>query len=173
MDTSLEQNEEEKEDLFGAAFESYDSDVRYDNVEFRWWDSETHKDLRGESYKGAQNYYLSISNTFNSLVGSSIPLTVDLHLTLNPDCKGEKFFSGDVVVESQSAGSNSSADITILVDGNVTWECPVTITGTTVEPQHFELELTDAKTEVVIRVESMVTQQGIALGFVNMIDAVN
>lgn len=49
----------------------------------------------------------------------------------------------------------------------------MTITGTTVEPQHFELELTDAKTEVVIRVESMVTRQGIALGFVNMIDAVN
>lgn len=161
-----------KEDLFSMAFLSTDSTDTYDCIEFTLWDSQIHQDLRGESYKETKNYYLSLGNTFNALTDNSSSLSADIHLTLNPSCKGEKNFSGDVVVESQSAGSTSSAEITILVDGELVWTCPETMTGTTVEPQHFDLNLTNAATEVIIRVESTITQQGINLGFVNLVDSV-
>lgn len=167
-DTSLKGDEKKQEVLFSNAFESHTPNDVASQVYFGEWDIEKHKDLRGEAYKDTGGLYLSISNIFNTM-GSGLlnPIISEIHLVLNPDYEGDKFLSGSIVVESEAAGSDASAKIIILVDGEEEQNLS-TITGDTVEPIDFKIDLSNARYEVVIKIECEPSGNGLKLGIVNM-----
>lgn len=155
--------------LFSNTFETHTPDDTASVVSLNWWDSSEHKDLRGQNYKDTGGLHLSIFNMFNAMgSGISNPIVSEIHLVLNPDYRGDKFFSGEIVVESDSAGSKASANISILVDGDLVWQSDAPITGSSIEPASFEIDLTNAKNDVIIKTECTPSGNGLKLGIVNL-----
>ena len=164
-------NVKESPKLFSNAFEKHTPNDVTTLISFDWWDDSENKDARGDTHEDG-GLYLSIGNMFNQL-GSKLANTItsDIHMVLNPDYINRGKLSGDIVVETSSLGTDAYATISILVDDEVKWKTQENITGTTIEPVHFEVDLSDAETEVIIRVECVPKQNGLSIGFVNFVHA--
>lgn len=164
---------EDERYLFNNAFMS--CSPRNDGVNQTWfgnWDTLSNADLRGEQYGGNQGgqILLKMSNTLNSLGASSDnPIIVDVHLAINPrkDIEG-LVWSGSIVAEQSTQGSEAFADVVILVDDVEKWRTTESITGSTIPPFDFEIDMSEAKYEVIIRVTCRPLGEGLALGIVNM-----
>jgi len=140
-------------------------------VTYRNWDTFIDADLRGEHYTNSSYnlLFLKMSDTFNILGGSrSSPTVVDAHLIINPRRNADGLeWTGSIVAEQSTKGSPAYADVIILIDGIEKWRTSEPITGTTVAPVRFNVDLSDAEYEVVIRVICTPLGDGLALGFVD------
>lgn len=159
--------------VFVNAFESHSPKNDSMNfVTFVNWDMFTHADLREEHYSssGSGQLFLKISNIFNELGASGASAIVsDIHLPINPkkDVNG-LIWTGLIVAEKSTQGSSAYADVAILVDGVEKWRTSDSITGNTVQPTEFSIDLSEAKYEIIIRTSCVPLDNGLALGIVNM-----
>lgn len=163
----------EEKYVFVNPFENHSPDNNsIHSVIFGNWDTFTHADLRNEHYEGSEygQLYLKISDTFNILGASDAsPIVSEIHLPINPkkDVTG-LIWTGLIVAEQNTQGSPAYADIVILVDGVEKWRTTDSITGSTVPPVEYSVDLSDAKYEVIIRTSCAALGDGLALGFVDM-----
>lgn len=161
----------DEEVIFSRAFESHSpKNNGIDFVEFREWDTFSDEDLRGEQYVNIGGLFLKISNTFGML-GSSVESQVEseIHLVVNPKKKlANSRWTGSIVAEHSTIGSTAYADIAIYVDGVEKWRTSEPITGNTVAPVDFSVDLSDALYEVIIKIYCTPNDDGLALGIVNM-----
>lgn len=166
-------NEEEKPEgpLFVNRFESHSpNDNVVNQVVCRDWDTFSDADLRDGQYTDSGGIFLKMSNYFNSIgTGSSSLITSEIHLPINSqwDLNG-LMWTGSIIAEQSTQGSTAYADIAILVDGNEKWRTSEPITGSTVPPTEFSIDLTEAKYEVIIQTQCNALDSGLALGFVNL-----
>lgn len=115
------------------------------------WDSSKDKDIQGNFH----NYEVGLKLTvYKSWYLNDSVSTSDIHLVYNPNYKGNTNFSGKIVLSDESSGSLSSADISILVDGLEVWKSETKLTGTTISPIEFSIDLKNCKEEVIIRTTS-------------------
>ena len=168
---SIQNNPSDNESLFVRAFESHSPNNNgVDFVEFRGWDSFSDADLRTEQYINKDGLFIMFSNTFSAL-GSSIEnqIVSEIHLVINPEKNLDGLvWSGMVVAEQRTLGSSAYANVSILVDGVEKWRTTDAITGNTIAPVEFSVDLSDALYEVIIKTNCTPNQNGLALGFVNM-----
>lgn len=162
-------NVKEKPKLFSNNFIEYEPKNSVSNlVSYDNWNSSIHKDIRGESYADTGVLYVSLANMFAQMGGTSVnPITFEFHLILNPSCTDRGVFSGDIVAENGTAGSSATANISIIVDDE-TKVSGLSISGDTVEPLHFGVELSDTDYEVVIKIVCIPYGNGLSLGIVNL-----
>lgn len=161
----------EKEALFARAFESHSPNNSIaDSVEFREWDTFSNADLRNEQYIDTGGLFIKFSNTF-SLLGASTADQIDseIHLVINPrkELSGG-VWTGLIVAEQSTIGSSAYANVAIYVDGIEKWRTSEAITGNTVAPVEFSVDLSDAQYEVIVKVYCTPCDNGLALGFVNL-----
>ena len=153
------------------AFETHSPDNNgVDFVEFRGWDSFSDADLRTEQYINKDGLFIKFSNTF-SMLGSSLENQIEseIHLVINPKKElNGLVWTGLIVAEQRTQGSSAHADVVILVDGIEKWRTSESITGNTIAPTEFSIDLSDALYEVVIKTYCTANDNGLALGFVNM-----
>ena len=153
------------------AFETHTPDNNgVDFVEFRGWDSFSDADLRTEQYINKDGLFIKFSNTF-SMLGSSLENQIEseIHLVINPKKElNGLVWTGLIVAEQRTQGSSAHADVVILVDGIEKWRTSESITGNTIAPTEFSIDLSDALYEVVIKTYCTPNDNGLALGFVNM-----
>lgn len=161
----------EDEALFARAFESHlPHNNGVDFVDFRSWDTFSDADLRTEQYIDTGGLFIKFSNTFSSL-GSSIENQIEseIHLVINPrkELSGG-VWTGLIVAEQSTQGSSAYANVAIYVDGIEKWRTSEALTGNTVAPVEFSVDLSDAQYEVIIKTYCTPNDNGLALGFVNM-----
>lgn len=175
-DTSVQQPpiqevSSDDEILFVRAFETHSPNNNgVDFVEFRKWDSFSDADLRTEQYINKDGLFVKYSNTF-SMLGSSVENQIEseIHLVINPQKElAGGIWTGTIVAEQSTQGSSAYADVAIFVDGIEKWRTSEPITGNTVAPIEFSIDLSDALYEVIIKVYCTPNDSGLALGFVNM-----
>lgn len=161
------------EDVFVNVFESHFPKNDSTNfITLANWDTFTHADLREEHYSSSVSgqLFLKLSNIFNELGASGASaIVLDIHLPINPkrDVNG-LIWTGLIVAEKSTQGSSAYADVAILVDGVEKWRTQEPITGNTVQPSEFSIDLSEAKYEVIIRTSCVPLDNGLALGIVNM-----
>lgn len=159
-------------DLFTNAFASGTADNHgINSAILSNWDSFTNADLRGESYANSgTGFLLKTSNIFSTLGASSAsPVITEIHLAISPTCELQGLkWSGLFVAEKSTVGSNAYADIAILIDDMEVWRTQEPITGNTVKPTEFLVDMSSAKYEAVIRVSCTPLDAGLALGVVKM-----
>lgn len=112
------------------------------------WNSNSDRDIRGSYHEYENGLKLSI---YKGLYLNSNILTSDLHLIYNKNYSGNTHFSGYIILSDNSSGTKSSADVSILIDGHEVWKTDNKITGITVTPIQFNIDLKDCKEEVIIR----------------------
>lgn len=125
------------------------------------WNSNSDKDIRGSYHEYENGLKLSVYKGF--YIDNNI-LTSDLHLVYNKNYSGNTHFSGYIILSDDSSGTKSSADISILIDGNEVWKTDNKITGVTVTPTEFNIDLKDCKEEVIIRTTCYLQDSSIQLG---------
>lgn len=167
VSTTVKINVKEAPELFAQAFETHQPNDIATSVKFLSGSGQGFKDLKKTTYESG--LFLFISNMFNGLgSGLANEVTSDIHLPINSDCINRDEFLGDIIVENGSAGTEGYAYISILVDGEVVWETKEAITGTTVEPVPFKIDVSQAESEVIIRTKCIPKQSGLGIGIVNM-----
>lgn len=112
------------------------------------WNSAKDKDIQGNFHQYEVGLKLYCSKYF--YINDSI-LTSDIHLVYNPNYKGNTNFSGKIVLSDENSDTSASADICILVDGVEVWKTENKLTGTTISPIEYSIDLKNCKEEVIIR----------------------
>lgn len=126
------------------------------------WSSRWDKDIRGQTHEYEEGLKLDVSKTFYV---TQTKLTSDIHLTYNPNYSGNKTMEGKIVLGNESSGTKAMAEVSILVDGKEVWKAEEKITGVTVNPVEYSVDLEDCKSEVIIRTTCYVESGSIQLGF--------
>ena len=126
------------------------------------WNSNSDKDIRGSYHEYENGFDLSFHNNMLGITANTV--TSDLHLIYNKNYTGNTHFSGYVILNDESSGTKSSADISILVDGNEIWKSESKLTGVTVTPIEFNVDLKDCKEEVIIRTTCYLQGDSFKLG---------
>lgn len=132
--------------MFSNYFATYSSKNIYSYL--RVWDSEKDKDIQGNFHKYESGLKLYNSRYFYM---NDSTLTSDIHLVYNPNYNGNTNFSGKIILCDSSSGTSASADISILIDGVEVWKSDSRLTGTTITPIEYSIDLKNCKEEVIIR----------------------
>lgn len=136
--------------------ETHDPSDFATNVGVSEWNTDEDFDIAGQSYDGGVK--ITIYNTFSALDGNgstiSNQITSEIHYALNKNeieklAKEEQRFVGKFVVGKETAGSPSTAVISILLDGNEVYNSGE-INCYSLDILPFDIELT-GKREMVIR----------------------
>jgi len=81
---------------------------------------------------------------FNSMgSGLSNEINSELHLVYNPEFEKPSIFKGEIVLHSDAGGTSATAEVVILVDGEVKWSAPEIITGDSIAPIPFEIDISE------------------------------
>ena len=163
--TTLKQSSNATSSTLNAMFSNYFITSSPSNIStyLNLWNSSKDKDIQGNYHQYEVGLKLSCSKYWyiNENVSTS-----DIHLVYNPNYKGNTNFSGKIVLSDASSGSLSSADISILIDGKEVWKSDQKLTGSTITPIEFAIDLKHCKEEVIIRTTSYLQDDnGIEIGF--------
>ena len=151
---------EENSKMFTNYFETHEVDTNQINFQLEKWNMYEDKDIKALSHENEEGIKLKARSTF--MVEGEEAIS-DIHLTYNPEYKGNTIMSGKIVTMNETSGSSSIAKVSILIDGKLTWSSDKTITGRTVEPIEFCVDTTGCKNEVIIRFEYYMKQDGLSI----------
>lgn len=159
--------------LFSNVFESHEPpNDSVCNTLFYSWDYNQNSDLRGEIYSNSEygQFVLSMSNTL-AILGATNPnqIVSKIHLPINPKKNLKNLiWSGKIVTEKSTQGSPAYAKINIYIDGVKMWSSSEEVTGNTIKPVEYAIDMSEAKYEVIIETICTPLGDGLTLGFVDM-----
>ena len=143
---SVDTNNNDSTTMFSNYFETHTPNNS--NTYLRIWDSSQDKDIQGNFHQ--YEFGLKLRSNKYLYTDTSV-ITSDIHLVYNPNYKGNTNFSGKIVLSDECSGTLSSADISILVDGVEVWKSGTKLTGTTISPIEYSVDLKKCKEELIIR----------------------
>lgn len=159
LDKSTNTNDSKK--MFLNYFGTFTPKSNYASLKV--WDFYKDKDIQANFHEEQAGLKLTC-NKYNFM--QDFELTSDIHLVYNTNYKGNTNFSGQIVLSDKYAGTTSSVDVSILIDGIEVWKTEKRITGTNISPVNYCVDLKDCTEEVIIRcVCYLKDDNGIELGF--------
>jgi len=150
----------ENEKMFTNYFETHEVNTNQISFYLEKWNMYEDKDIKALSHENEEGIKLEARSTF---MVEGEEATSDIHLTYNPEYKGDTIMSGKIVTMNETSSSNSIAKVSILIDGNLAWASDKTITGRTVEPIEFSVDTKGCKNEVIIRFEYYMKKDGLSI----------
>lgn len=130
------------------------------------WDGSSDKDVRGVTYQKGILYYFT--NTLALLGGNSADkIESDLRFVIIPESPNPQKFTAKIVLHADSVGTDATAAITVLVDGNEYWTSEEILDGNSIEEIPVNIDLSEMQSYFTIHVEAMPYGDGIKFGIVD------
>ena len=144
------------------------------SVKLQYW-QEDKTDIQGQNYKNDKNsLYLRIGDFFNQMDpnGNSGDgnVNVDIHYIINPNYNfstDKKIkIKGKFVLDSDFKGSDAYTDIFVKVGNQESKKIEEQLTGETVRPIPFEIEVDSNDDEVIMNFECNALGKGLGIGII-------
>lgn len=159
----VELENENTSTMFTNVILDYDTTSSASGVTFSSWDTDNDLDIRGtthnDGYKIEMFNYFPVPN-----VPNGYQISANIIFAYNNSFIGEKKMNGHILLCNESAGTKSVAQVIIYVDGEEKWRTEELITGNTVAPVEFSINIDDIESDVNIQVNSDIEGSGINLG---------
>lgn len=158
---------DKKEDtvhLFSNCYEEHDPDGILPQISFGYWE-DGKVDVQGQGHEG--DLYLFMGDMYNMIQPAGDGnVTVTLHFIVNPkyDLTQGAHISGSFVVDGETMGSDAYTTASIYMDGREEWGSGEMITGSTVKPVPFEVDVVNGTAEMTMVFQCNALAEGLGLG---------